>query len=690
MNFPPAPGRLASAILTLWLALAALPAEAQSWCDRPARAGYDALARVRVRDPWFHVYRVDDGVFAFHEPFNVQEVISWLIVGRSRALLFDTGMGMSRISAVVRELTRLPVTVVNSHSHYDHVGGNAEFGDVWAMATDYTRGNAAGIPHAKVAQEVRPDALCARALTTPFDTATYAIRPFHATGAVRDGSVIDLGGRRLEVLAIPGHTPDAMALLDRARGHLWTGDTFYPGPIWLHVPGTDLAAYDASMARLAALAPSLTRIFPAHNFPVASPSVLPRVLDAFRQVRAGAARHEPRGEGLVEYPFDGFSFLMRAPGKPLRVLFIGNSYTYYNNLPAIVADFARTGRYERAVTVEMVAQGGASLRDHWMSGEALAAIRRGTWDYVVLQEQSMLGVMLADGAPSVNDPDHFHAYARLFAREIAGAGATPVFYLTWARKATPALQQRLTSAYAAIARETGARLAPAGIAWQGVRAARPTLELYDPDGTHPSPAGSYLAAATLWATISGTPARGLASSANGRLLADSQRVRLTDSTGRLVALADSDATFIQRHVDQAMAEVPTLSVTPVPRDRLPPLPAGDPLTLEGLTGRWTGTMRLYDAPVEVELTVTSSARGADAVWRVRGTGWSAEQSLRDLSLHGAVLSFSVPDPRFLAPDERHRAVRSGDTLVGRAEVGSATQVPRLVGSWRLTRVGQRR
>ena len=296
----------------------AVPLSAQSWCDRPPRPGYEALERVRVRDPWFHVYRLDEGTFALYEPDNFQEVISWLIVGRSRALLFDTGMGMSRIAAVVRELTRRPVTVVNSHSHYDHIGGNTEFGDIRSPDTEFTRRNAAGIAHDQVAQEVRPDALCRARMPTRFDTATYAIRPFRATGTLRDGTTFDLGGRTLEVIAVPGHTPDAIALLDRARGQLWTGDTFYPGPIWLYFPGTDLDAYDASMARLAALAPRLTRVFAGHNLPAADPAILPRVLERFRAVRAGAVPGEPKGEGLIEYPGDGFSFLMRAPEAARR------------------------------------------------------------------------------------------------------------------------------------------------------------------------------------------------------------------------------------------------------------------------------------------------------------------------------------------------------------------------------------
>ena len=105
-----------------------------------------------------------------------------------------------------------------------------------------------------------------------------------------------------------------------------------------------------------------------------------------------------------------------AQPRPLRVLFIGNSYTYFNYLPGLVASLARGARPSRAMQTEMVARPGVSLRDHWLDGAALAAIRRTRWDYVVVQEQSMLGVMLAHGRPTVNDPDLFHEFGRRFIR----------------------------------------------------------------------------------------------------------------------------------------------------------------------------------------------------------------------------------------------------------------------------------
>ena len=117
------------------------------------------------------------------------------------------------------------------------------------------------------------------------------------------------------MIATPGHTPDAISLLDRANGLLFTGDTYYPAPIWLFRPETDLDAYAASIRRLAALAPSLKLVLGAHNVPVAPPSVLPRLVTAFDAVRAGKVAGTPQAEGKMLYKVGDISFLMRAPSS---------------------------------------------------------------------------------------------------------------------------------------------------------------------------------------------------------------------------------------------------------------------------------------------------------------------------------------------------------------------------------------
>jgi len=266
---------------------------------------------VPISDAWFEVYKAAPGVFAIYEPHQSEETISYLVLGEKRALLFDTGMGISDLRKVTNELTRLPIVVLNSHTHDDHVGDNWQFETVYGMDTDFTRQNARGSQQDAQA-EVAPDQICGN-LPKGFDPKSYATRPWKITSYVHDGDRIDLGGRSLEVLATPGHTPDAISLLDRANGLLFTGDTYYPATIWLYRPETDFGAYDASVRKLAALAPQVKIVLGAHNIPVASPSVLPRLVTAFEAVRAGKVRPTQAAPGEVIYSVDGFSFRMRAP-----------------------------------------------------------------------------------------------------------------------------------------------------------------------------------------------------------------------------------------------------------------------------------------------------------------------------------------------------------------------------------------
>jgi glyoxylase-like metal-dependent hydrolase (beta-lactamase superfamily II) len=281
------------------------------WCRPLPRPEYKSLQRVPISDTWFEVYKVAPGVFAIYEPHQSEETISYLILGEKRALLFDTGMGIGDLRKVTSELTRLPIVVLNSHTHNDHVGDNWQFETVYSMDTDFSRQNARGSRQDAQA-EIAPDQICGN-LPKGFDPQTYTTRPWKITSYVHDGDRIDLGGRTLEVLATPGHTPDAISLLDRANGLLFTGDTYYPATIWLYRPETDLAAYDASIRRLAALAPHVKTVLGEHNIPVASPSVLPRFVVAFEAVRAGKVHPTPAEPGVVIYRVDDFSFRMRAP-----------------------------------------------------------------------------------------------------------------------------------------------------------------------------------------------------------------------------------------------------------------------------------------------------------------------------------------------------------------------------------------
>lgn len=187
---------------------------------------------------------------------------------------------------------------------------------------------------------------------------------------------------------------------------------------------------------------------------------------------------------------------------PARVLFVGNSYTFYNNMPAIARalyEASGAGRME----IAMLVQGGQRLSD--AAGPRLPELLRmmmgGRWDYVVLQEQSTLGGGYRDGLPVIGDPAAFHEAVRILDREIRAAGGRTVLLVTWANAAAPGQQELINRAYETIAAETGAIVVPAGTVWGRVLRDHPTIRLHQDDGSHPNANGSYLTACVLLETL---------------------------------------------------------------------------------------------------------------------------------------------------------------------------------------------
>ena len=303
-------------LLPFLLCLAAVQAAwaqpAGDWCAELPRPANAELPPGPVADPWFQVYLAAAGVYALTEPRQFQEVISYLILGDQRALLFDSGLGVAPIRPLVEQLTSLPVTVLNSHTHFDHVGGNAEFDTVLALDTPFTRANMAGFPHAELAGEVVEGAFCGPP-PAGFDPEQYRTRAWQATGFVDDGNTIDLGGRVLEVLRVPGHAPDALALLDRANGLLWTGDTWYDGPLWLFVPETSLQDYQASLQRLISLTSGVRQLLPAHNTASAEPGRLTQTAAALEKILAGRVPGQLGPDGALEFSVDGVTLVTAKP-----------------------------------------------------------------------------------------------------------------------------------------------------------------------------------------------------------------------------------------------------------------------------------------------------------------------------------------------------------------------------------------
>lgn len=197
------------------------------------------------------------------------------------------------------------------------------------------------------------------------------------------------------------------------------------------------------------------------------------------------------------------------PARGLRVLFIGNSYTYVNDLPGAVARIAAEGAGDEGrptIAVDSAVEGGATLQLHWERMRQ-DRVRMGPWDAVVLQGQSVEPILSFQS---------FDSYARRFAAVIRGEGARVVYYATWARRpgdavyaqawsggSFAAMTARLDNAYRLAAMNTAGELAAVGARWADARADHPAIDLYDPDGSHPSVAGTFLAACVMYRALTG-------------------------------------------------------------------------------------------------------------------------------------------------------------------------------------------
>lgn len=292
---------------------------------------------------WFHVAELEPGVHLVAEPGHVS---SWLVHGSERSMLLDTGLGLVSVRDAIEPAVRGDVVVVNSHSHFDHVGGNAEFDERLIheagaalvrepvpseLLRAYGR-ECAGLRaqfDALLALDrghegwflVGPDETVRPWPPEGVDLDAWAIEPPPPTGVLHDGDVVELGNRPLRVVHTPGHAPDHVCLVDERSGILFAQDQAYYGPHLLYFDDCDVDAFARSARRLAEeLAGAVRVVYTAHCLrPAVPPGILRELADAAEALAAGEARLEP-GEGFLGEPvlaadYGHFSLLVPKEGS---------------------------------------------------------------------------------------------------------------------------------------------------------------------------------------------------------------------------------------------------------------------------------------------------------------------------------------------------------------------------------------
>ena len=195
--------------------------------------------------------KINDNTYTYDEG----GVRFFLLTGTKTALLIDSGMNTANIKEAAARVTSLPVKLFNTHADPDHTGGNGEFDEVMMNPAELVNYRT---PH--TSQKIVP---------------------------VYDGDIIDLGGRTLKAIALPGHTPGSTALLDAESGMLFSGDPVQDGHIFMFGAMRDLSAYILSLKRLLSFKDSIKEIYPCHGTCPVSPDIIDKLIDGAERVERG-------------------------------------------------------------------------------------------------------------------------------------------------------------------------------------------------------------------------------------------------------------------------------------------------------------------------------------------------------------------------------------------------------------------
>lgn len=222
----------------------------------------------RNENNWFDIEELSPGLFGIAEFGHIEKVISFLLVGAERSVLIDSGFGFFSIKKIVQKITNLPCQVLNTHSHFDHVGGNFEFADITMFDHPANR---------KAAMEgFTSDFLSGWVAVDQFDgdppqgvPHPYSVVPFPHAQFFREGEIFGNSSFALKTIHTPGHCDDSVCFFEAERGWLFAGDLLYIGAIYIEKEG-GLSKFRRSIDKIKQLK-DLKRIFSSHNsfeFPV--------------------------------------------------------------------------------------------------------------------------------------------------------------------------------------------------------------------------------------------------------------------------------------------------------------------------------------------------------------------------------------------------------------------------------------
>lgn len=252
-----------------------------------------------IQDDWFTVQQLDVRTYAISEYGHWEKVHSFLILGENKAALIDTGLGIDNIKRITDQLTTLPIVVITTHVHWDHIGSHGSYESVYVHEAEreWLVHGIKGLPIEQIRKDVGRDLTLEPPAT--FNPCTY--RPFQGepTGTMRDQDVFDLGNRTLRIIHTPGHSPGHVVIHDETNHYLFTGDLLYlDEPVYAFYPSTNPVDLVDSLERITEL-PTIKRIYGSHHTLGIEPSILDDVRQAVDYLRANELTRF--GTGIHEF-----------------------------------------------------------------------------------------------------------------------------------------------------------------------------------------------------------------------------------------------------------------------------------------------------------------------------------------------------------------------------------------------------
>ncbi len=247
---------------------------------------------------WFKVIDFEKGIRGIND--NNHDMI-YLVEGKEKALLIDTGFGIGNLPELVKSLTSLPVIVVNTHGHPDHVLGGSQFPNIHIYHEDMPLLKGCFLPENL---KWAIDNVIQGPFPEDFSQEAWLNAKINNITTIKEGFTFDLGDREMEIIAIPGHTPGSIGLLDKAGKLFFSGDSIAACDMWLHLEESlPLSEYRNSLKRVRSLFDSFDKIMPAHGKTPLNKDIVNELIagvtDVIQGNLIGIKHHTFAGDGVL-------------------------------------------------------------------------------------------------------------------------------------------------------------------------------------------------------------------------------------------------------------------------------------------------------------------------------------------------------------------------------------------------------